>query len=131
MRDQISERIEHPQLRGDTQLMPVISSQNFYIMFGAAPANGILAKSEMMRDLKRAITRGYDRQTKIVQFPRVLEGLVGADCNFESSASSLLRTIELPFVGNTVVKSFALIIVNTELRSQYPEGKTLIYPDAK
>ena len=114
---QIEERIEDLQLRGDSNLMPVILSQNFYILYGSAPANGILAKSKMIRDLRKAITRGYDRNTKTVQFPKVLNGLVGADVNFESSASSLLRTIELPFVGKSVTKSFALIIVNTELKS--------------
>ena len=111
--------------------MPVISAQNFFILYGAAPSSGILAKSKMMRDLRKAITKGVDRHTKMIQFPKVLSRLVGADVNFESSASSLLRTIELPFVGNTVVKSFALIIVNTELKSRSYYDDTLIYPNAE
>ena len=86
---------------------------NLFMLYGAGPASGILAKSEMMKDIRKAITRGYDRTNLVVQFPEVFDSLVGTDANFESSASTLLRSVELPYVGNTVTKSFALIIVNT------------------
>ena len=110
--------------------MPVVFAQNFIMLFGAAPSSGVKANTKMVSDLRRAVVRGYDRATMIVRIPEVFDRLTGSDCSFEVAASSLLRTIELKFVGNTVTKSFALIIVNTKLTSHKSGVDPLVYPEA-
>ena len=69
--------------RGATDVELIEAFQNFAMIFGCSPNNGVKANTTMCTDIKKSFKENFDHVTMICNFPDVLEHLKGNDANFE------------------------------------------------
>ena len=63
-------------LRGKT-VAASVKRENVMLLFGCRPSLGVLSETTMIKDLIQCIYNRLDRQTLSVEFPSVLDQLLG------------------------------------------------------
>ena len=67
--------------------------QNFLFMWGCRPSAGVLANTEMVRDLIQVLETNYDKDRMRMVLPAGLEHLNGKDANFEMVTSNTIQQV--------------------------------------
>ena len=102
--------------------------QNFAFIFGCMPGAGVKADTTMCKDVKEAFMHRFNISKLTLEFPGVLDHLVGKDANFEMVASSTIQPLQLTYTNNIIERSRAVVFVSTGVEVG---EEPLNYKDAK
>ena len=83
-------------------------------MWGCRPSAGVLANTEMVRDLIQVLETNYDKDRMRMVLPVGLEHMKGKDANFETVTSNTIQPVQLNFYDKVITDSIAYIFVNTD-----------------
>ena len=97
--------------RGKDSLIEDVFVQNFMMIFGAKPGDGVSTDTKLIPDVMRCFENYYDRLTYTITFPNILACLQGSDTNIEIVQSSMLKFARLAIECYPTFKSIGLIFL--------------------
>ena len=98
--------------------------QNFCMVFGCRPSEGVLANTKMVMDAVHILTTQFDRTTFTVTLVECFDDLKGSDANFEMVASNTLQQLKMVYCHNIATETVAVIFSNSEAKGfAYDEVK--------
>ena len=95
--------------RGNTAIGDVMKRQNFALCFGCKPSEGVLADTQMVKDVLKILVEDFDRVTFTVQFVSCFDDLKGSDANFEMIQSNTIQPVRLEYKDNFATKTLAVL----------------------
>ena len=108
--EESKDQLVRADTRGGDAELDDKTHQNFKLLFGCKPSNGISAKSKMMEDFCRALEQSYD-SNMICKLSDVLDSLIATDVNFEIISSQTAKPLLMIYDHNIVQKLKAYIFV--------------------
>ena len=113
--DSDEDMFEEVNARDYVHLDEPFEYQNYVFCFGCEPSYGVKADTKMVLGISYALLHRFDRDSMICEFPAVLDGLKGKDCNFEMVTSTTIQSVNLFYHNNYAEKTIGVVFVNTQL----------------
>ena len=82
------------------------------MLFGCAPGMGVLAKTQMVKEIADTMLEKYELVNLSLTFPQAFEDLYSGDANFEMATSNTIQPMRIFYRYNVVTISQAVIFVN-------------------
>ena len=58
---------------------------NFFFLYGCSPSHGVLAKTQMVKDIYNIFIKNADRINAAIYLPQTFDFLQGSDASFETA----------------------------------------------
>ena len=77
---------------------------NLILIWGCRPSRGVKVDTKMCKDLKELFDERYDKETCILEIPKVFNQFKAEDAQFEMVTSNNLKNLSLVCRKNKVIK---------------------------